>query len=368
MDQRSVAMVLGPGGGEVGRHVRSLVAELTARGRPVDVYCPAETAIQHDFNPARVRPLDVGGGARDAAAVASLRRALRTEPVDVIHAHGLAAGVVAALARPAGLPLVVTWHTNLAAHGVRSLLHRSAARTVAAAADVTLAASADLLAVATALGARDARPALIAAPPRPAYRRTAAAVRAEFGLAATTPLVLSVGRLEPRQRQDILIAAAGRWRTLQPVPTVLIAGVGPAYRRLAAQAAVARAPVILTGQRDDVGDLLHAADVAVVTGRADGRPAFVQEALSAGTPLVAPATGMLPELVGDAAVLVAPEDVDAVDDAVRALLDDPARRTRLGAAGAHRAREWPTDAQAADQVEAIYAELAAADRDSARES
>ncbi len=50
---------------------------------------------------------------RDAAAVATLRRAWRETPPDVIHAHGLRAGLVAALARPELVPLVVTWHNAI---------------------------------------------------------------------------------------------------------------------------------------------------------------------------------------------------------------------------------------------------------------
>ena len=86
---RSVAMVLGAVGGTAGRHVASLAAELSGRGVGVDVYCAEQSAREYGFARARVMPLDVSGGARDAAAVAALRRALRAEPVDVMHAHGL---------------------------------------------------------------------------------------------------------------------------------------------------------------------------------------------------------------------------------------------------------------------------------------
>src|SRR6185503_11200070 len=103
-----------------------------------------------------------------------------------------------------------------------------------------------------------------------------------------------------------------------------IAGTGPAYRQLAAQILSARAPVTLLGHRDDVGDLLAAADLAVVTSVWEARQFFAQEAMRAGTPLVATSVGGLPDLVGDAARLVPPGDVDALDVAVRELLGDPA--------------------------------------------
>src|SRR5262249_43100553 len=117
------------------------------------------------------------------------------------------------------------------------------------------------------------------------------------------------------------------------------------------------APVRLLGHRDDVADLLPAADLAVVTSVLEARQLFAQEALRAGVPLVATAVGGLPELLGDAAVLVPPGDVDAVDAAVTALLADPARRDELARLGRAQAATWPTEAQTLDQVRAVYAEL-----------
>jgi glycosyltransferase involved in cell wall biosynthesis len=182
-------------------------------------------------------------------------------------------------------------------------------------------------------------------------------VREELGLAPDQPLVLSVGRLHPQKGYDVLIAAAARWGVRKPSPLVAVAGTGPDYLRLAALASSARSPVVLLGHRDDVPDLLEAADAAVVTSRWEARQLFAQEALRAGVPLVATAVGGLPELVGDAAVLVPPGDVDAVDAAVAALLDDPDRRADLTTRGRERAATWPTEEQTVDRVQALYAEL-----------
>jgi len=106
-----------------------------------------------------------------------------------------------------------------------------------------------------------------------------------------------------------------------------------------------------------VADLLGAADLALVTSVLEARQMFAQETLRAGVPLVATAVGGLPELVGDAAVLIPPRDVDALDAAVTALLDDPVRRAELARRGPLRAAAWPTEAQVVDQIEALYAEL-----------
>ena len=107
-------------------------------------------------------------------------------------------------------------------------------------------------------------------------------------------------------------------------------------------------------------DLLAAADLAVVTSDWEARQLFAQEALRAGVPLVATAVGGLPDLVGDAAVLVPPGDVDALDAAVRELLGRPggARGLRRPRPDAGR-RPGPPRRTPSPTCCAAYAELTA---------
>jgi glycosyltransferase involved in cell wall biosynthesis len=336
--------------------VLSLVRGFVGRDVEVDLFGPAAAEQLFGFSQAGARftAAEIGTG---FSGVGLLRRVLRTEPVDVIHAHGLRAGLAASLARPAGTPLVVTWHTSLPGAGVRRTTDRALARTVVRAADLTFGVTDDLVAEATMLGAREARPCLVSAPALPAPARNRAEVLAEFDLELQTPVILAVGRLHPGKRFDVLIEAAARWRWLVPKPAVLIAGIGPAYRGLAAKASLSRAPVLLVGYRADVADLLNAADIAVVTSESEARTLFVQEALAAGTALVATAVGGVPDLVGDAAVLVPAGDVDALDAAVRELLADPEARKRYAVAGRARAAAWPSEAEIVGQVLSAYTEL-----------
>ncbi|SDZ43865.1 Glycosyltransferase involved in cell wall bisynthesis [Micromonospora pattaloongensis] len=358
----AVALVLASSTGGVGQHVASVARGLVAGGATVTVCGPAATEEQFRFTAAGAAFVAVEIPANptpaDARAVAALRTAL-ARPLDVVHAHGLRAGLVTTLARPTA-PVVVTWHNSVLAGGVRGRLSRLAERVVARRARLTLGASADLVERARALGAPDARLAPVAAPALPRPRRSRAAVRAEFSVGPQQPLILSVGRLHPQKRYDVLVDAAASWRQLTPPPVVVIAGTGPSYLGLASRISTARAPVTLLGHRTDVADLLAGADLAVVTSDWEARQLFAQEALHAGVPLVATAVGGLPELVGDAAVLVPPGDVAAVDEAVRGLLADDARRADYARRGPARAATWPTEAQTVAQLQRVYAELAGA--------
>ena len=357
----SICLVLASSTGGVGQHVTYLVRELAESGATITVCGPAATEELFGFTRAganvRFVPIEIPAnpGPSDGRAIGALRRVL-TGPIDVVHAHGLRAGLVAALARPTQ-PLIVTWHNAVLATGLRGQASRLAERVVARAARVTLGASQDLVDRAAALGATDARLAPVAAPAAAAPRRTRAAVHAELGIERDRPMVLSVGRLHPQKRYDVLVDAAARWRTLDPSPVVVVAGSGPAYLQLAARISAERAPVLLLGHRGDVPDLLAAADVAVVTSDWEARQLFAQEALHAGVPLVTTAVGGLPDLVGDAAVLVPAGDVDAIATAVADLLADPAHRDELRRRGAARAAQWPTEQETVDLVRAVYAEV-----------
>lgn len=359
---RRIALTLATSAGGVGAHVRSLIAPLAAAGARVSVHGPAATEELFGFGAAGARfvPVEIATNprpARDARAVARLARLTRDS--DVVHAHGLRAGLVAVLAGTGRRrPTVVTLHNALLdPPGPRRRFLQWLETVVCRRAHVVLGVSGDLVAGALRAGARDARMAPVAAPPLPAPRRSVAEVRAELGGLDGRPLILAVGRLHPQKGYDVLLPAAARWASRDPSPLVAVAGDGPLEARLRRQIDELGAPVRLLGRRTDVADLLQAADVVVLPSRWEGWPLTAQEALRAGRPLVATAVGGLPQLVGDGGVLVRPDDVDALDLAVRRLLDDPAAAAALSRAATARAAELPGEQDTADQVVAVYVEL-----------
>lgn len=367
-------LVLASTSGGIGAHVRSLAQGLSAHGLDVTVCGPQETDEQFGFSAAgaRFHPVEITptpGARSDAAAVGELRRAFAR--ASLVHAHGLRAALLSDLAlrtARAETPLVVTSHHANLATGVERRLLRLMERRVARAADLVLGASSDLVARARDLGAVDARLGPVAAPPLAAPERGREAVRAELlgvkpskiakaAEALARPIVLAVGRLVPQKNFQLLLDAAVGWRGDEE-PLVVIAGEGTEERALRARIKADRLPVRLLGYRDDVAELLTAADVVVIPSRWEARSLVAQEALRAGVPVVATAVGGLPELVGDAAVLVPPGDPTALAAAVGGLLADPARRAELATAGRAQARTWPGEPDTVAQVLAIYDELA----------
>ncbi|MGY1696638.1 glycosyltransferase family 4 protein [Geodermatophilus sp. SYSU D00814] len=365
---RRLAEVLATSTGGVGTHLRSVLSALADAGAAVTVCGPAATDALFGFSAAaRFTPVEISAGldpVADTRAVLSLRRVLdgALSGADLVHAHGLRAGLVAAAAvRVAGgarRPLVVTLHNALPDRtGPLRRLLAQAERATVRAADVVLAASADLAANARRLGARDVRVAPVAAPALPPATRSRPEVRAGLGLVDGRPLVLAVGRLHPQKGYDVLLDAAATWAARPDPPLVAVAGDGPLHAELTGRIRAGRLPVTLLGRRDDVADLLAAADLVVLPSRWEARSLTAQEALRAGVPLVATRTGGLPDLLGDGARLVPPGDAAALADAVTGLLADPGAAAALAAAGREQAAGWPDEAATARTLVAVYREL-----------
>lgn len=227
---------------------------------------------------------------------------------------------------------------------------------------MVLGSSSDLVDRARRRGARDARLAAVALPvPRRADPgadpdRPASKVRAELG-ATARPLLMTVGTLDRHRGYDTLLDAARSWRGLDPAPLLVVAGEGPLRGVLQRRIEDEELPVRLVGRRDDVSELIAAADLALLPGGPEARSVLAQGALHARVPLVAAAVGSLPDLVGDGAELVPYGDAEALAMAVVRLLDDPALREALRERGTRQAATWPTEDETVAQVLSVYDEL-----------
>jgi glycosyltransferase involved in cell wall biosynthesis len=376
-----VAFVLGTSTGGTGRHVRMLAAGCVARGMTAEVFGPAQTDRDFGFSAVtRVgfTAVDIADRPRvfrDVVAIRRLRRLLRAWRPEVVHAHGLRAGALTAIAaafvRPsvydAGPALIVTVHNAPAAGGVTGAIYRVLELIVARRADSVLCVSADLEQRMRAAGARRVAHASVPAYsiPAPALRTDGAArmpavtdVGPARPLGPLGPLVLAVGRLAPQKGFGTLLEAASSWRDIKPEPVLVIVGEGPLDARLKSQAAALHLDARFPGHRDDVPALLAAAAVFVLPSVWEGQPLILQEALRAGVPVVATRVGGIPELTGEDAILVPPGDQDQLSDAVRAVLTDPALAARMRQAALDRARALPSPEEAVASALAEYARAA----------
>jgi glycosyltransferase involved in cell wall biosynthesis len=352
---RRIALVLGTSTGGVGRHVRALAAGLRARGAAVTVCAPAAVDESFGFGAlgATFVPTAIGKGWRffDPRTVRRLRTAVGD--AELVHAHGLRPSIAAAGARSDTRPLVVTWHNAVLGSALhRRTLSRGEAA-VARRADLVLGASQDLADRARELGARDARLTRLPAPGLAPVTASRAAIRAQLDVGDDV-VALTVARLVPQKRLHVLVDAISMLNGAGIDITALVVGGGRLHDELVARTHRTGARVQLLGERHDVADLLGAADIFALSSAWEARSFAVQEAMRSGCPVVVPRVGGLPDLVGDAGVVVDPDDAAALATGIRDLAADPARRASLSAAARARAAAWPDEASVIDETIAAY--------------
>lgn len=281
------------------------------------------------------------------ASARRLRRLLRRDRPDVIHANGIKAALVTAVAT-LGTRFPVVWvKHDFSYDGVLARLVARRSRlvvAVSAALTETFGAQppANVRVVHTGID--------LVAPDRAASRRRLFRV---LGAPEPEAVLALVGRMHPVKGHDEVLAAAPA--VLERFPRtrlVFIGGEDPSTPGYAARvrdkvsSAGLNDVVTFLGHRTDVIELLAGCDIAVVPsvrvnarmGR-EGFPLTGLELLAIGTPIVGYADGGLPELVGDCGVLVPPGDHHGLADGIVRLLGDAEFRDRLRRCGRARVRE-----------------------------
>lgn len=148
-------------------------------------------------------------------------------------------------------------------------------------------------------------------------RARRSAMRVELGVQPGAPLLLAAARQEYQKGLDVLVEAFARVRAEVPEAVLMLAGApGSQTERLRAAAAGigGEDAVRFLGERQDVPELMGAADVFVLSSRWEGLGSVVIEAMGTGVPVVATDLPPVREIIGseDCAVLVPPEDAEAL--------------------------------------------------------
>ncbi len=177
-------------------------------------------------------------------------------------------------------------------------------------------------------------------------------------LPANARVLLAISRLEQQKGLDVAIRALARIRARHPDAVLVDLGLGSLRAELEelAEAEGVADAVFLAGSVGDVSDWLRRAEVFVHPARWEGFGLALLEAMLASLPVVASAVSSIPEIVvdGSTGLLVPPDDVRSLGDAVSALLDDPTRARAYGASGLERARGAFSVAAMTEQTERIY--------------
>lgn len=357
-----VDRVMGGGGAE---HVAAAVTTALDPARFERTLCvtrPSSGQALDDVRAAGVNVIELERRRRhQPRAWLPLIRHARHHGVDVLHSHKFGSNAWSAVAAPLlRIPVLVTHEHSWSFTGDRRrfLIDRYVIAPRAAA----------MLAV-SALDARrmvemeGLPPAKVRVIPNGIVTPTMVdglTLRRELELDSDVPVIGFVGSLRPEKRIDLVIDAAARLLRDRALHVVLVgSGSQEAALREQVREAGIESSVSFLGFRRDAMMLAAGFDVAVLSSEREGAPLALLEYMGLGRAIVATRVGGIPEIVehGRHALLVPPDDADALAAAIGRLLDDPAERLRLGSNAAARQAEHYTFDAMTRQVENLYLEL-----------
>ena len=296
-----------------------------------------------------------------------IRKLVREEQIDVVHAHDPYANALAAPAvRLAGRGAVIAshrWWKNVHRPKVRianRLAYRFAHRVLAnspAVGELVVreeGVSRKRLVVIPNFVEEDAF-----TPLRDERRR---ALRQQLGLRTEDVSVGIVANLYPVKNHAMLLRAAGRLKARWPSVRYVLVGEGKereALAKLAHELGLADL-VLMPGRLPHEPGLPGVFDVAALTSSEEGFPNWVVESMAAGRPVVATAVGGVPDAVvdGTTGLLVSHNDHEALAVALDRLLGDVELSKQMGKAGAERARSLYHVTSVMRSLESLYEELA----------
>lgn len=195
--------------------------------------------------------------------------------------------------------------------------------------------------------------------------RKSGAIRKEFGIATSAPLIAITAVLRPWKGQEYFVLAAKEVLKAHPNARFMIVGDEvfnrdkgyKDYLKSVAASADIEKEVVFTGFRSDIPEILSEIDILVsATVLPEPFSLIVLEAMASGLPVVATRTGGVPEVMADGVtgILVEPKDPKAIAQAVKRLLDDNGLAQRMGREGRKRAHELFSIKRFVRDVEKVY--------------
>ena len=321
------------GGAEV--FVAELCAELPRQGAHVELFCPAGRPFVEYAAKRGIQPITWStAGKLDPVTVIRLARLMRTHGIDVIHTHLSTASLLGAFAaRLAKRPSVA--HV----HGLNTATcFRYSSRIIA----VSDAVKRHL----TGQGIREEKIAVAhnGVDLEKFEPEDPIAAKLRLGYDPDAPLFGVFGRLSPEKGQRVAIEAMFLVLKELPKARLVLAGQGRDWEGLheSAKALGIDDHVQFAGFIHSVRNLMSACDAVIVpSARGEGFGLAAIEAMALERPVVATLTGGLPEIVvkGETGFLVAPNDPNALAQAIIDLASDKSLRERLGTNGRLRVQE-----------------------------
>jgi glycosyltransferase involved in cell wall biosynthesis len=366
--KRVLMLIKGLGRGGAERFLVSLIqhADRSLFDFQVAYLLPAEEALRGELEEIGV-PIHCLDGERGVAWIKALKRLVRAERIDLVHAHSPYAAVGGRIA---------LWRQKVPFVHHEQNVWQAYRRATYWGNVLTYGRNDHVFAVSEAVRQSIQYPAPLRFrrlppieklnnaidPPAIAAAGDPAGFRRELGIDEGTPVVGTVASFKWQKGHQYLLRAAALVRRRFPDVRFVLVGTGPLEQEIRREADELglNGTLILAGSRDDVPRVMSAFDTFALSSVEEGFGIVLLEAMAAGTPVVATRVGGIPEVVTDGrdGLLVPARDPAALAEAIGAVLGDASLSGSLRDGGRERARQFDIRS-AARRIEKVYAQLLA---------
>jgi glycosyltransferase involved in cell wall biosynthesis len=298
------------------------------------------------------------------STVSRLRTLIQEQEIAIVHAHQYAAGLYSRIAS-LGLNLPVIYHTHNTSYPMslpRRWLDIWLTQVNTGVCIAVTQGMADNLAATNPLAAKKTQIFFNAINEQrltvaPNYDRNL--FRSEIGICEPVDLVVgTVGRLDRDKRYDVLLISFAKLLHTIPNAWLVIVGGGPLeaeLRSIAVDLQVA-SQIIFTGYRNDIGQLMSAFDVFVISSETEAFPMVTLEALTCGIPVVMTEAVSAGEVLKDFTQVVA-FDSGKIAEGILSLYLDPEKAKRQSERGCNFVKEQFSLSAYVDRLEKLYDSL-----------
>ncbi len=295
---------------------------------------PSDSAAREGWTARGIRVHEaIKGTGLDFTLPFRLRKLFSQEQISILHTHNAVSGFYGSWALGQGMRHVHTEHSNIPRN--RKLLNFVRARQLRSAALVAVSRKVAVT-LSRSGGIPESRIRVI-------YNGVPAILRTrdgreqalrELGIPLDSTIVGTLGNLRAVKDHHLLLTAFAQIARERNNAHLLIVGEGDERKSLESRIRQLglEGRVSLPGHRSDIGAVLNALDVFVLSSRSEGLPVSLLEAMACGLPCVSTAVGGIPEITqeGENGLLVPAGSPEALARGILRLLNDPAEATRLG--------------------------------------
>ena len=183
-------------------------------------------------------------------------------------------------------------------------------------------------------------------------------IRREFSIGDSDFVIGFVGQLDERKGVSTLVKAFSRMPCTGSV--LIMAGEGQREQHLKSLAEQTGAPpIVFTGFRDDIDDIMKAVDILVLPSLWEGFGIVLIEAMAAAKPVITTTLSNMPEIVrhNTDGLLIPADDEEALYSAMKFFMDNPDRKEEMGKTAQKKVRSYFTVARMVDETEKFFKEM-----------